>query len=128
MSVLRRMISPFNITALAVECLAEAWAERELVEAYVKQVCSTREWLRRELERMGFQCWPSYTNFLLANFGKLRPEVLRSMAERGVALRDRPDCDGCIRISIGTQQEMERVVATLREIVAEKPTAGQVMG
>ena len=128
MSVLRRMISPFNINAFAVECLAEALADREFVEDYVKQVCSTREWLRSELEQMGFHCRPSYTNFLLANFGKLRPGVLESMAERGVALRDRPDCDGCIRISIGTQKEMERVVAALKEIVAERSAAGQVMG
>ena len=127
MSVLRRMISPFNINAFAVECLAEALADRGFVQAYVKQVCSTRAWLRSELEQMGFQCWPSYTNFLLANFGKLRSRVLESMAEKGVALRNRPDCEGCIRISIGTQQEMERVVAALKEIVAEKSTAGRVI-
>ncbi|HEY6969237.1 MAG TPA: histidinol-phosphate transaminase [Candidatus Angelobacter sp.] len=128
MAVLRRMISPFNVNAFAVECLAEALADREFVQAYVQQVCSTREWLRSQLEQMGFQCWPSHTNFLLANFGKLRPAVLESMAERGVALRNRPDCDGCIRISIGTQKEMERVVATLKEIVADKSPAGQVVG
>src|SRR5215467_1061884 len=127
MSVLRRMISPFNINAFAVECLAEALADRGFVQAYVKQVCSTRAWLRSELEQMGFQCWHSYTNFLLANFGKLRSRVLESMAEKGVALRNRPDCEGCIRISIGTQQEMERVVAALKEIVAEKSTAGRVI-
>ena len=128
MSVLRRMISPFNINVFAVECLAEALADREFVEAYVKQVCSTREWLRSELEQMSFQSWPSYTNFLLVNFGKLRPAVLESMAETGVALRNRSDCDGCIRISIGTQNEMERVVATLKKIVADKSTARQVVG
>ena len=127
MSVLRRMISPFNINAFAVECLAEALDDWQFVQSYVKQVCSTREWLRRELQQMGFKCWPSHTNFLLANFGKLRPEILHSMSEKGIALRNRPDCEGCIRISIGTQQEMERVVAALKEIVSEKSAARQVI-
>ena len=126
MSVLRRMISPFNINAFAVECLAEALADREFVENYVKQVCSTREWLTRELTQLGFRCWPSHTNFVLVNFGKLRPQVLESMTGKGLALRNRPDCEGCVRISIGTQQEMERVVAALREITAEKSIVQQV--
>lgn len=126
MAVLRRMISPFNINAFAIECLAEALDDRQFVKNYVRQVCSTREWLRQELEQMGFKCWPSHTNFLLVNVGKLKPRVLNSMGERGIALRDRPDCDGCIRISIGTQQEMERVVAALKEIVPEKSAVRQV--
>jgi histidinol-phosphate/aromatic aminotransferase/cobyric acid decarboxylase-like protein len=40
------------------------------------------------------------------------------MSEHGIALRNRPDCEGCLRITIGTQQEMERVVSVLQGIVA----------
>ena len=122
------MISPFNINAFAIECLAEALDDREFVRNYANQVCSTREWLGRELTQMGFKYWASHTNFLLVDFGKQRPCVLEGMSERGIALRNRPDCEGCIRISIGTQQEMERVVTVLKEIVGEKSAARQVMG
>ena len=127
MSVLRRIAPPFNVNAFAIECLAEALNDREFVENYVSQVCSTREWLRAALEEMGFKCWPSHTNFLLANFGELRPAVLDGMTRKGIALRNRPDCDGCVRISIGTQQEMERVLAVLKDIVAARPVAQQVL-
>jgi histidinol-phosphate aminotransferase len=127
MSVLRRMISPFNINAFAIECLEEALDDTRFVRNYVQQVCSTREWLRQELEQLGLKCWRSHTNFLLVNFGKLRQRVLTDMSERGIALRNRPDCDGCIRISIGTQQEMERVLAALKQIVEEKSPTPQVL-
>src|SRR5215467_7761595 len=126
-SLLRRMISPFNINAFAIECLKEALDDRQFVANYVKRVCGTREWLRKQLTAMGFQCWPSYTNFLLANFGNLRDSILQGMADRKIALRNRPDCAGCLRISIGTQQEMERVQAALEEIVAEKPVSQQAV-
>jgi len=126
-SLLRRMISPFNINAFAVECLKEALDDRQFVAGYVKQVCGTREWLREKLTAMGFQCWPSYTNFLLVNFGDLRASVLEGMTNRKIALRNRPDCAGCLRISIGTQQEMERVLAALEEIVAEKSVSQQAV-
>jgi len=57
----------------------------------------------------------------------LRPAVLDGMTRKGIALRNRPDCDGCVRISIGTQPEMERVLAVLKEIVAAQPVAQQVL-
>ena len=120
-AVLRRMISPFNINVFAIEVLAEALNDREFVQAYVNQVRSTREWLHQQLVAMGFHCWPSHTNFLLVNVGTLRKKILEGTQARGIALRDRPDCEGCIRISIGTQQEMERVVSVIREIVAVVP-------
>src|SRR5215467_7881532 len=98
MSGLRRITSPFNVNAFALECLAEALKDREFVQSYVNQVRSTREWLRVELQSMGFKCWPSKTNFLLVHFGELRSTILQGMEEQGIALRDRPDCEGCVRV------------------------------
>ena len=118
--VLRRITPPFNVNAFALECLDAALKDRDFVQSYVSQVRSTREWLRPELQRMGFKCWPSKTNFLLVNFGELKAALLRAMEKQGIALRDRPDCEGCVRISIGTQQEMERVLTALKGIVAEE--------
>ena len=126
MDVLRRVISPFNINAFAVECLKEALEDRQFVADYVHQVRTTREWLRKELEIMGLKCWPSHTNFLLTDFGDLREKVLSAMTANGIALRDRPDCAGCIRISIGTQPEMERMLSVLKTIMAERPVPEQV--
>ena len=125
-AVLRRMVSPFNINAFAIEVLAEALKDRDFVAAYANQVRSTREWLQRRLVSMGFQCWPSHTNFLLVNAGGLRKTILEEMEAQGIALRNRPDCDGCIRISIGKQEEMERVVSVLEEILAKKAVPQQV--
>ena len=118
--VLRRITPPFNVNAFALECLAEALNDQNFVQAYVNQVRSTREWLRAELQRMGFKCWPSQTNFLLVNFGELHSSILQGMEAQGVALRDRPDCQGCVRISIGTQQEMERVLSVLQGILTRQ--------
>lgn len=123
--VLRRVAPPFNVNAFVLECLAEALADKTFVEGYVNQVRATREWLRGELERLGFKCWPSQTNFLLVRFGEFRPQVLQGMEAQGIALRNRPDCEGCVRISIGTQPEMERVITVLKEIMAAEPAMQQ---
>jgi histidinol-phosphate aminotransferase len=125
MSVLRRMASPFNVNAFAIECLAEALADRQFLDDYVTQIKASREWARQELEQLNFKCWPSQTNFILCQFGAEKKNILGALRARGVALRDRADCEGCVRISIGTQQEMERLIAELKQVLAALPTARQ---
>jgi histidinol-phosphate aminotransferase len=125
MSVLRRMASPFNVNAFAIECLAEALADRQFVADYVAQVVASREWLRKELEQLNFKCWPSHGNFILCRFGEDKKAILEALREHSISLRDRPDCDGCVRITIGTQQEMERLMAQLKQVLSQLPTANQ---
>ena len=119
MSVLRRMASPFNVNAFAIECLAEALADRQFVADYVAQVIASREWLRKELEQLGFKCWPSHGNFILCRFGQEKKAILDALRARGISLRDRPDCEGCVRITIGKQQEMERLIAELKQVLSQ---------
>ena len=126
MSVLRRMASPFNVNAFAIECLGEALADRQFVADYVSQVVATREWLRNELEQLNFKCWPSHGNFILCRFGEEKKAILEALRARGVALRDRPDCEGCVRITIGKQEEMARLMVELKKILSQLSTANQV--
>jgi histidinol-phosphate aminotransferase len=119
MSVLRRMASPFNVNAFAMECLAEALADRQWVTGYAAQVQASREWLHRELERLNFKCWPSQANFILCRIGAEKKTILEALRGHGIALRDRPDCEGCVRITIGTQKEMERVIAELKQVLSQ---------
>src|SRR5215831_559883 len=121
MSVLRRMASPFNVNAFAIECLAEALADRQFVADYVAQVQTSREWLRKELEQLKFKCWPSQCNFLLCRFGEEKKAILDALRARAISLRDRPDCEGCVRITIGTQPEMERLMAELKQALSQLP-------
>lgn len=125
-SVLRRTCPPFNCNVFAMECLEEALADSEFVQAYVRQVKTTREWLRRELEGLGLKCWPSHTNFLLCRLGESKRLILQAIRARGISLRDRPDCEGCVRISIGTQAEMERVLAALKAALSETSLTAKV--
>lgn len=122
-SVVRRTCPPFNVNTCALEALREALTDRQFVADIVKQVKESREWLQKELEELGFKCWPSQGNFVLCRFGDHKQAILETMLECGVSLRDRPDCPGCVRISIGTQKEMEHVVYLLKEITARIASA-----
>jgi histidinol-phosphate aminotransferase len=115
MSAIRRTASPFNVNVFAVECLQEALRDQPFVQQYVAQVRSTREWFSKQVEELGFKCWPSAANFVLVSLGEHKEAILAQMRTWGIALRDRPDCEGCVRITIGKQQEMEVVVLALKQ-------------
>jgi histidinol-phosphate aminotransferase len=123
MSMVRRMVSPFNINVFAVECLREALDDQDFVRAYISQVRTTREWFRQEVEALGFKCWRSQANFVLVNLGEHKDAMLKQVGDWGIALRDRKDSPGCVRISIGKQKEMEVVLLALKK--AQSLVAGK---
>ncbi len=128
MAVLRRMPSPFNVNTFALECLQAALSDRKFVGDYVAQVRETREWFAKQIEELGFKVWPSFANFVLVNFGEQKAKILEQMSEWGIALRDRPDCEGCVRVTIGRQKEMEVVVMGLKQILGKLATKAGARG
>lgn len=119
-SVLRRICAPFNVNACALEVLREALLDRKFVTEYVNQVKETREWFREEVEKLGFKAWPSQGNFILVSFAEEKEYILKQMREWGIALRDRPDVPGCVRITIGKKKEMDVVLVGLKQALENK--------
>ena len=51
------------------------------------------------------------------------------MRERGILVRDRfsdPGCEGCVRITIGTEGQTLRLIAALQEVARELELGGEV--
>jgi histidinol-phosphate aminotransferase len=118
MAMMRRMVSPFNINVFAVECLRTALDDQEFVREYVTQIRTTRAWFRQEVEALGFKCWPSQANFVLIRLGEHKEAILKHVTGWGIAVRDRSDCPGCVRIGIGKQKEMEVVLLALKKALS----------
>ena len=62
--------------------------------------------LKPRCERLGVPYWPSQANFVLVGHRPKTRPIRQAMRTRGVLVRDRssdPGCDGCVRITLGTQ-------------------------
>jgi histidinol-phosphate aminotransferase len=62
--------------------------------------------------------WPSRANFVLVEIGAQHAEFARLMRAAGVLVRDRsgdPGCDGRVRITIGTREQMQKAAVALNE-------------
>jgi len=124
---MRRVISPYSVNSLAVACLPAAMDDQAYIDWYVNEVLEARGEFTAALERMGVRYWPSEANFILTFIGPLHAEFCRAMRARGVLVRDRsndPGCDGCVRITIGTREHMQRGVQAMEETLREIECVG----
>jgi histidinol-phosphate aminotransferase len=122
LAMVRRVASPYNVNAVALAVLPEALQDREYVERYVEQVIRNRKRLQDELQHLELQFWPSRANFVLVRVGEAHAEFVQSMRRRGILVRDRhsdPGCEGCVRLTVGTDEHLETLITALREVVAE---------
>jgi histidinol-phosphate aminotransferase len=122
MRMVRRVASPYNVNAAALACLPEALADTRYVADYVAQVRHGRERVRRELQALGIVSWPSEANFVLMLIGDKRKAFVEAMRQRGILVRDRhhdPGCAGCVRLTVGTDEQTERAMTALREALTE---------
>jgi histidinol-phosphate aminotransferase len=119
-SLVRRVSSPYNVNGVALACLPTALADTDYVHGYVRQVCAGREQLQRKLEEWEIPYWPSHANFVLGSFGKKKAAFIEAMRARGILVRDRSGdygCDGCVRITLGTTKQTERLLQALQEML-----------
>jgi histidinol-phosphate aminotransferase len=123
MQWLRRVISPYSVNQLALACLPAALEDRAYLEWYVAEVKAARTELAQVLTELGLEHWPSEANFILTRIGAGHEAFVKAMRVRGILTRDRsadPGCDGLVRITVGTREQMrqahEAIKASLKEI------------
>jgi histidinol-phosphate aminotransferase len=122
MPMVRRVSSPYNVNAAALACLPDALSDQPYIDGYVEQVRRGRARLQQELGARGIPYWPSRANFVLAYFGEARVPFVRAMKREGILVRDRnsdPGCEGCVRISVGTDNDNERLFTALDRVLRE---------
>jgi histidinol-phosphate aminotransferase len=122
MAMIRRVASPYSVNAVALAVLPEVLQDQEYIGRYVVQVVGSREKLQQELGALGLHYWPSHANFVLVRIGSAHADFVRALRDRGILVRDRssdPGCEGCVRLTVGTDEHTRTLIASLR-LVAEQ--------
>lgn len=86
------------------------------------KIVETREWVKEELKKLGFDFPDSKANFIFAAHRHMSGgTIFEALRERGIYVRhwDKPRIGNYLRITIGTKEEMERLLEALAEIVTE---------
>jgi histidinol-phosphate aminotransferase len=116
----RRVLSPYSVNALALACLSPALEDTAYLDWYVSEILAARTEFEGALDKVGVRRWPSCANFILVEIGAHHAEFVRLMSASGVLVRDRssdPGCEGRVRITIGTREQMRQAVVALNEAI-----------
>jgi histidinol-phosphate aminotransferase len=119
---IRRVLSPYSVNSLALACLPAALEDTAYLDWYVGEVLAARAEFEAALDLAAVRRWPSHANFVLVEIGAQHREFVRMMSAGSVLVRDRssdPGCDGCVRITIGTRQQMREAVEVLNRTMKE---------
>jgi histidinol-phosphate aminotransferase len=114
---LHKAQSPYSVNSLAVMAAQAAVEDEPYIRAYVAEALAAREVLCLGLERLGIPYIPSSANFVLGQFGARAIEVRDALGCQAILVRDRSyEAPGAVRITVGTREQMRRLLAALEEI------------
>ncbi len=122
---LNRVKNSFNsytLDRLAIVGAAEAVRDDAYFREITDKIIRTRERVSEELKKMDFDVPDSKANFVFAGHRKVPGEVIfKKLKERGILVRHfkKPRIENYLRISIGTDEEMDSLLRELTEILAQ---------
>ncbi len=118
---IRKAALPYNINVFAEAAALVALAHRDELLQRVQAVVRERERLLAKLRAMTtLRLYPTQANFFLVEFQEPAAEVFAHLLARGILVRNvshYPMLEHCLRISLGTPEENETLVATLQEVL-----------
>lgn len=120
--VLNRVRGPFNVSAPAHAAGVAALADTDFLERSRAHNTQWRTWFRDAVQGLGLVVHDSVTNFVLVDFagqtpGKDDAEAARQyLKARGILVRQMSayGLPTCLRVTIGTGEEMRTVADTLK--------------
>jgi histidinol-phosphate aminotransferase len=116
--------SPYNINVLTARAALEGIRAADTTAAMVRRIRDERERLRISLAAspLVIDVLPSDANFLAVRFHD-PTRVREALAAESIIVRDRtqePKLSGCLRITVGTPEENDRVLAVIRRLAGDR--------
>lgn len=96
--------------------------DNEYFEETFNKIIKTRERVKVELKELGFTFPDSYSNFIFASHKTVKAEVIfNKLREKQIFVRyfNKPRIDNYLRITVGTDEEMDTLIKELKVIVNE---------
>ena len=118
-AALDKMRDSYNVNGLGQIAAEATLDDLKFYRANFKKIIATREWLTRDLTKLGFRVLPSQTNFILTK-PPLFPakDWLQKLREQKILVRwfSAPEVSDYLRITIGTPAEAAALVKAVRTI------------
>lgn len=118
---IKNCINAYTLDSPALAGAAASIRDRAYHEETVAKIVATRERTAARLKELGFSITPSRANFVFISHPRLPArDLLRQLRERGILVRyfNEPRIDNHLRVSIGSDAEMDGFLTAIEELVS----------
>ena len=117
-TVLNKIKPPYNINKLTQQTAIQQLQETDRIKTEVTSIIEAKRFLLKNLVKVKFvgNIYPTNANFILIKVDDAEKRYSQ-LLENGIVVRNRssqPLCDNTLRITIGTDAENEKLIATLK--------------
>jgi histidinol-phosphate aminotransferase len=129
--VINAVKAPFNVNAVAQEIATRALRISEQKDRVVAQAIEAREKLADQLLQFKFvqEIYKSEANYLLVKVDKPK-QLLNYLEDERIYIYDAsglPACENTVRISIGNEEQNQRLIKILKEMSAKNSPARMII-
>ena len=117
---IKNSFNSYTLDRLALVGAISSFQDQEYFEAMNTKVIVTRTWTVRKLRELGFLVPESLANFVfITHPDHDASSLFQSLRGRGILVRyfNQPRIDQYLRVSIGTDEEMQALITALEEIL-----------
>jgi len=113
-------VNSYTMNHITQLCGAEAVKDKKYFEDTVNKIIETREKTKNEFSRLGFEFTDTKSNFIFAKHNTMKAEeIFNKLKEKKIFVRywNKPRISEYMRITVGTPQEMDKLIKALEEIL-----------
>ncbi len=121
LEAVKNSYNSYTLDSLALVGATASVKDKKYFEETIKKIINTRENAVCEFKKLGFKTYESKTNFLLVSHEKIHAkDIFLKLKEKDIFVRyfNSKRIDNCLRITIGTDEEMDKLFSALKEILA----------
>ena len=113
--------NPYSLDSVAMNAAVESVKDEKYFRETLDKIVRTRQWFAGEMEALGFEVLPSAANFVMTSGPVPGREYFEKLRERNILIRyfDKDPIRDYVRITIGTEDEMKKLLEATKEILNE---------
>lgn len=119
---LMKVKDSYNMNRLSIVAAVAALEDYDWMQANVAKIRATRSRLSRVLQDLGYQVYPSQANFIVARMTGVNQQAMYEwLKQQQILVRyfSTAELADCLRISIGTDEEIDRLLAAMGQFLAQ---------
>lgn len=123
LNMIRYSTNPYNINRMTMAAGYGVLCDEKYTKKNLKTICENREYLKNELNKLGFSFPDSTANFIFAKHNTIDGETIyNELRKRNILVRHFKDerIKDYLRITIGTKKEMQILVCNIKKILEEQ--------